>query len=584
MKKILLSIAAVFLTLGAMAQSTLEFTFNRSENTVTAELDGEVKEEISATIAINPNAYLSSSDCANNSILAINRNTNVATADDPNCYTLTISGLGNCTFTGITVGGVAVNSAGKFQGMDTNRDRNFVIGYGADANNLTNTDPLTKRICDNAHCNGTPTEHTFTVEGTASDNLVIKVKIYTDGGAGCFYGLTSISINGLEQKATPEAAFYHLSGKNLTAAELMEKTEPTYIAIKGLAQGNNVYYNYVTNATNTSQELYDQTNIFVWEPVTAGTKGSYYLRKLNAGYMQTSAPGDFADSKENAIVFTAVKPAEVASGASGSGQFNRDANSDGYITAAGGYDYIVRFVAGSNWLNIGAHVTSAKSPAYTNNGYGTYTIYQICELKGFDENVNVTIKNTGDVDFATFYSNAPVQMPEGVTAYYVKEDGINDGYITLAADEDGIIAGNTGVILSTTADADAEVALTVLGANVAAENGNLLKGTAEDEIIIKEDGKEYYVLADGEIGIGLYVAGNGGDNTTFKNWANKAYLVLPKVNNVASYSFRFPGTTAIENVEVENEVKAIFDLTGRRVEAITAPGIYIINGKKVLVK
>jgi hypothetical protein len=107
---------------------------------------------------------------------------------------------------------------------------------------------------------------------------------------------------------------------------------------------------------------------------------------------------------------------------------------------------------------------------------------------------------------------------------------------------------------------------------------------AKDEIIIKEDGKEYYVLADGEIGIGLYVAGNGGDNTTFKNWANKAYLVLPKVNNAASFSFRFPGTTAIENVEVENEVKAIYDLTGRRVEAITAPGIYIIGGKKVLVK
>jgi hypothetical protein len=37
-------------------------------------------------------------------------------------------------------------------------------------------------------------------------------------------------------------------------------------------------------------------------------------------------------------------------------------------------------------------------------------------------------------------------------------------------------------------------------------------------------------------------------------------------------------------VEVENEVKAIFDLTGRRVEAITAPGVYIVNGKKVLVK
>ena len=73
--------------------------------------------------------------------------------------------------------------------------------------------------------------------------------------------------------------------------------------------------------------------------------------------------------------------------------------------------------------------------------------------------------------------------------------------------------------------------------------------------------------------------------TAFLNNANKAYLPTGEVSAAAYYSFRFgEDTTAIQNVEVENEVKAIFDLTGRRVEAITAPGIYIVNGKKVLVK
>ena len=43
--------------------------------------------------------------------------------------------------------------------------------------------------------------------------------------------------------------------------------------------------------------------------------------------------------------------------------------------------------------------------------------------------------------------------------------------------------------------------------------------------------------------------------------------------------------TAIEEVKGENgEVKTIYDLTGRRVENITNAGIYIVNGKKVLVK
>lgn len=50
-------------------------------------------------------------------------------------------------------------------------------------------------------------------------------------------------------------------------------------------------------------------------------------------------------------------------------------------------------------------------------------------------------------------------------------------------------------------------------------------------------------------------------------------------------SLTVTNTTAIEEVKGENgKVKAIYDLTGRRIDAITAPGIYIVNGKKTLVK
>ena len=42
--------------------------------------------------------------------------------------------------------------------------------------------------------------------------------------------------------------------------------------------------------------------------------------------------------------------------------------------------------------------------------------------------------------------------------------------------------------------------------------------------------------------------------------------------------------TAIELVKDENAEAVIFDLSGRKIEKITARGFYIVNGKKVLVK
>ena len=44
------------------------------------------------------------------------------------------------------------------------------------------------------------------------------------------------------------------------------------------------------------------------------------------------------------------------------------------------------------------------------------------------------------------------------------------------------------------------------------------------------------------------------------------------------------GESSVDDVVVENGAKVIYDLTGRRIDNITKAGIYIVNGKKVLVK
>ena len=61
------------------------------------------------------------------------------------------------------------------------------------------------------------------------------------------------------------------------------------------------------------------------------------------------------------------------------------------------------------------------------------------------------------------------------------------------------------------------------------------------------------------------------------------YFGVAGLKSVSAYEFT--GVTGINEVKGENgNVKTIYDLTGRRVETITVPGIYIVGGKKVLVK
>ena len=363
----------------------------------------------------------------------------------------------------------------------------------------------------------------------------------------------------------------------LTASDLMAKTEPTRIAIKNLSYTNNRWFVGNTGATPYSAEDFTNDAIFVWEPVEAGVAGSYRLKKGDT-YMQATAPKDFG-TVENAAVFTATNP---TSQGSGSTNFNGDGDSNLYITGSSDAN-LVRFVKGSNWINIqnGANGT----PVY-NTGTGGWTIhyvYEVAEVASF----KASISNAG---YATFFTPAEVAIPENVNAYYIAANGINGNYVTLTQIED-VIPANTAVILEGEAG---EYTFNVSETGAAALS-NLLKGTIINTNII---GQAYVLGNDAEDGVGLYktqmsnvaLSNASGTVSVFKNNAYKAYLPASAVpaaaNGAAYYSFRFgEGTTGVEEVKAENgEAKTIYDLTGRRVEAITAPGIYIVNGKKTLVK
>ncbi|MBR4848474.1 MAG: C10 family peptidase [Bacteroidaceae bacterium] len=197
----------------------------------------------------------------------------------------------------------------------------------------------------------------------------------------------------------------------------------------------------------------------------------------------------------------------------------------------------------------------------------------------------VTISAAG---YASFYAPVAVKIPTGVTAYYLTSGGVNKTYVVMTEIEDGIIPANTGVIIGGESKTyDFEIAYD----DYSSIDGNLLKGTVATTYV-EEDA---YVLSmqDGEVG--FYIAKlNQRSNTAFQNNSHKAYLPLEEVQKYlpsgtamsAGFRFRFnaAGSSAVENVEMRNENAEIYDLTGRKLEGISGTGIYIIDGKKVIIR
>ena len=568
MKKLLLTIALVLLCGVTMAQNAVEFTFKRNGNGATVAVNGA--DGVTATLAATSpsNAWNTGGAMASRTdVLCPNTNTSATSESSPITYTLTVEGL-NTTVTGVAFTHIAVNSGGNLQpsnDVDV-RHCNFKLEVNGEAAGTLSD--------QNIWIPSGATDKTITfdnLEIAANGTLTIKLTLYKGTtNNGCFYGLTKIT---LTQPETPAEVSYLTQ---VTAGDLMAKTEATNIAIKNLSYTNNRWFVGNTGAAPYSEEEFTNDAIFVWEPVQAGVAGSYYLKKGNT-YMQATSPKDFG-TVNNAAVFTATNP---TSQGSGSTNFNGDGDSNIYITGSTDAN-IVRFVKGNNWINI--QNGAAGTPTY-NTGTGGWTIhyvYEVTEVPSFKANITAA-------GFATFFAPREVAIPENVKAYYIAADGINGESVTLTQIENAIPA-NTAVILE---GAEGEYSFNVSETGAAAVSGNLLKGTIINTNIV---GQAYVLGNDAEDGVGLYktqmrnvqLSNASGSVSVFLNNAGKAYLPASAVpaaaNGVASFSFRFPGTTAIENVEVENEVKVIYDLTGRRVEAITAPGIYIVGGKKVLVK
>ncbi len=189
--------------------------------------------------------------------------------------------------------------------------------------------------------------------------------------------------------------------------------------------------------------------------------------------------------------------------------------------------------------------------------------------------VDVTIGSTG---YATlYYSNKNLKIPSGVTAYTCKT---NDGKKTIDTRSytSVIPAGSAVVLKANPGTYTFQFAAT--GGTLAADN--MLCGTDKVAAPVAPGDGEYtfYKLADGENGLRFYKVENG-----FKNGAHKAYLAVPASVAADSYSFELPD--GIEDITVNPALEGatVYTLSGVRMNTNKLPaGIYIVNGKKVVIK
>ena len=184
--------------------------------------------------------------------------------------------------------------------------------------------------------------------------------------------------------------------------------------------------------------------------------------------------------------------------------------------------------------------------------------------------------------FGTFYTDKNYVLPQGLTAFgYTSIDGntLTKSVEYVAGD---IVPANTAVVVKG-AKGSYNYYNTEETATKTIEK-NLLKGVTTDTRFEATSGVKRYILTRADDGILAFYRTNSG---TINVKANRAYLEVPTAMAVASFSLE-GSATGINNVVTTAAKQGIYTISGVRLNATTTKelpaGIYIVDGKKVIVK
>lgn len=253
---------------------------------------------------------------------------------------------------------------------------------------------------------------------------------------------------------------------------------------------------------------------------------------------------------------------------------------------------------GLRWYNLS---TNENAYFYEISGGVTYSGY--CTSVPLFGTVSFKAIDSDSTRYATFSSTRDVVFVGDdveVAGLAVKNDIISPITVTPASyavtdasvGKNGEVNGcyvpaNTGVLLKSKSDtASYYYAKSSYEVNL---SGNMLKpapvGGGDFE---PETGYKYYKLAYNNYstkqGLGFYWGAEEGG--AFKVKDGLAYLAVPSADAHNAKGFRFDGVTdGIDGVEVDrNKSHDLYNLIGQRVVGKAAPGLYVVNGKKVIIR
>lgn len=220
---------------------------------------------------------------------------------------------------------------------------------------------------------------------------------------------------------------------------------------------------------------------------------------------------------------------------------------------------------------------------YTSHPIATATI-TLSEECNDDNETNKTY-------YGTYSNSKAFVVPDDIT---VSEINVVNGKLNVKEYAKGaVVPANTGVMVSSAAYGDHTVTLSDEVGESVLGNDNMLRPTGDEGIAAagmtaNDANCKYYRLTmhNGKT-LGFFYGAAGG--AAFNVLANKAYLAVPveMAAKVSSFVIGGGSTTAIDGIEAGNGANAsrkVYNLQGQRVSGTLPKGLYIIDGRKVIVK